>query len=127
MIRAGETQAELLRTAVGRRNADVQGRWFGEVGRCRYDVRCPRLAVPAPSSVPPSSLDGRIVWRLDGEGQADPIKRSVESDGLNEASVVVEQLLDRFWTPRAQGVDELLVQFTPDGSTDIDATATLNG
>ena len=53
--------------------------------------------------------------------------QDVESDGLNEASVVVEQLLDRFWTPRAQGVDELLVQFTPDGSTDTDAMATLNG
>jgi len=38
----------------------------------------------------------------------------VKRDGLKQASVLVEQPLDRLRMPRAQVVDQLFVQLTPD-------------
>jgi hypothetical protein len=39
--------------------------------------------------------------------------KDVEGDGLKQASVLVQQALDRLRMPRAQIVDQLFVQLTP--------------
>jgi hypothetical protein len=53
--------------------------------------------------------------------------QDVEGDALKQASVLVEQPLDRFRMPRAQVVDQLLVQLTPDACTDREAATARNG
>ena len=51
--------------------------------------------------------------------------QDVEGDALKQASVLVEQALERLRMPRAQVADQLLVQLTPTAiSTDTDANET---
>jgi hypothetical protein len=52
----------------------------------------------------------------------------VEGDALKQASVFVEQALERLRMPCAQIVDQLLVQLTPAAiSTDTEAPTAPNG